>query len=69
MKLHKMLVEIAINRPVLTMVATVILFVALGALIVVTVVYFQDGIMGYLRHTKPEWFGVRVERKELEPAE
>jgi branched-chain amino acid transport system permease protein len=44
-------------------------WVALGALIVVTVVYFQDGIMGYLRHTKPEWFGVRVERKELEPAE
>ncbi len=44
-------------------------WVALGALIVVTVVYFQDGIMGYLRHTKPEWFGVRVESKELEPAE
>ena len=44
-------------------------WVALGALIVVTVVYFQDGIMGYLRHTRPEWFGVRVEEKELEPAE
>jgi branched-chain amino acid transport system permease protein len=44
-------------------------WVALGALIVITVVYFQDGIMGYLRHTRPEWFGVRVERKELEPAE
>ena len=44
-------------------------WVALGALIVITVVYFQDGIMGYLRHNKPEWFGVRVEEKELEPAE
>jgi branched-chain amino acid transport system permease protein len=44
-------------------------WVALGALIVVTVVYFQDGIMGYLRYTKPEWFGVRVENKDLEPAE
>ena len=39
-------------------------WVALGALIVVTVVYFQDGIMGWLMHKKPEWFGVRVEQKE-----
>lgn len=36
-------------------------WVALGALIVVTVVYFQDGIMGALMHRKPEWFGIRVE--------
>ncbi len=38
-------------------------WVALGALIIVTVVYFKDGVMGYLAHTKPEWFGIRVERK------
>ena len=38
-------------------------WVALGALIIVTVVYFQDGVMGYLLHTRPEWFGVRVEKK------
>ena len=38
-------------------------WVALGALIVVTVVYFQDGVMGWLMHKKPEWFGIRVERK------
>jgi branched-chain amino acid transport system permease protein len=39
-------------------------WVALGALIVVTVVYFQDGVMGWLMHKKPEWFGIRVEKKE-----
>jgi len=38
-------------------------WVALGALIIVTVVYFKDGVMGYLMHTRPEWFGIRVERK------
>ena len=38
-------------------------WVALGALIVVTVVYFQDGVMGYLMHKRPEWFGIRVEKK------
>ncbi|MGI9374289.1 MAG: branched-chain amino acid ABC transporter permease [Hyphomicrobiales bacterium] len=38
-------------------------WVALGALIVVTVVYFQDGVMGWLMHKKPEWFGIRVEDK------
>ena len=39
-------------------------WVALGALIVVTVVYFQDGVMGWLAYKKPEWFGIRVESKE-----
>jgi branched-chain amino acid transport system permease protein len=38
-------------------------WVALGALIVVTVVYFQDGVMGWLMHKRPEWFGIRVEGK------
>ena len=38
-------------------------WVALGALIVVTVVYFQDGVMGWLMHRKPEWFGIRVEER------
>lgn len=36
-------------------------WVALGALIVVTVVYFQDGVIGWLMHRKPAWFGIRVE--------
>lgn len=45
-------------------------WVALGALIVVTVVYFQDGLMGWLAHKRPEWFGQRVEAKaNLEAAE
>jgi branched-chain amino acid transport system permease protein len=38
-------------------------WVALGALIVVTVVYFQDGVMGWLEHKHPEWFGIKVEKK------
>lgn len=38
-------------------------WVALGALIVVTVVYFRDGIMGWLTSVRPEWFGIRVEKK------
>ncbi len=42
-------------------------WVALGALIVVTVVYFQDGVMGWLIHKKPEMFGIRVEQKEASP--
>ena len=41
-------------------------WVALGALIIVTVVYFKDGVMGYLLHTKPEWFGVVVDNKTAE---
>jgi branched-chain amino acid transport system permease protein len=44
-------------------------WVALGALIVVTVVYFQDGVMGWLMHKRPEWFGIRVEKKAVGQAE
>jgi len=47
-------------------------WVALGAIIVVTVVYFQDGLMGWLAARKPEWFGERVITKPTaagEPAE
>lgn len=36
-------------------------YVALGALIVVVTVYFQDGIVGWLAQRKPEWFGRRVD--------
>lgn len=36
-------------------------WVALGALIVITVVYFKDGIMGWLTQAKPEWFGIRID--------
>lgn len=38
-------------------------WVALGVLIIVTVVYFQDGLMGWIMRTKPDWFGIRVEEK------
>lgn len=41
-------------------------WVALGALIVVTVVYFQDGLMGWLKHTRPQWFGIRIDEKSAE---
>ena len=40
-------------------------WVALGVLIVVIVVYFQDGIMGYVRRLRPEWFGEVVEHKDV----
>ena len=36
-------------------------WVALGLLIVITVVYFQEGIMGWVMRKKPEWFGIMVE--------
>ena len=39
-------------------------WIALGALIVVVVVYFQDGLMGYLRQRRPDWFGMRVDAGE-----
>ncbi|WP_423908970.1 branched-chain amino acid ABC transporter permease [Candidatus Spongiihabitans sp.] len=39
-------------------------WVALGALIVITVVYFQDGVMGWLTHRKPERFGIRADDKK-----
>ena len=41
-------------------------WVALGVLIVVTVVYFKDGITGWLKLVRPEWFGIRVEVKNQE---
>ncbi len=41
-------------------------WVALGVLIVVTVVYFKDGITGWLQRVRPEWFGIRVETKSQE---
>ena len=39
-------------------------WVMLGALIVVIVVFFQDGLMGYLQTKFPEWFGIKVDEKE-----
>lgn len=39
-------------------------WIALGVLIVITVVYFQQGIMGWLMTTRPDWFGIRVEKKQ-----
>jgi len=35
-------------------------WVALGLLIVVIVVFFQDGVMGWVRHRFPERFGIKV---------
>lgn len=39
-------------------------WVALGVLIVIIVVYFQQGIVGWLMEKRPEWFGIVVEKKE-----
>ncbi len=42
-------------------------FVGLGALIVVTVVCFQDGVIGWFMHKRPEWFAMKA-RKRITPA-
>ena len=39
-------------------------WVALGLLIVIIVVYFQQGIMGWLLETRPGWFGIQVNRQK-----
>jgi len=39
-------------------------YVALGVLIIVIVIYFPEGIMGYLREKKPELFGEVVDEKD-----
>ncbi len=43
-------------------------YIALGVLIIVNVVYFQQGIMGWVRSRKPEWFGVQIEAPTGKPA-
>jgi len=39
-------------------------YVALGVLIIVIVIYFPEGMMGYLREKKPEWFGEVVDEQD-----
>ena len=44
-------------------------WVALGLIIVVNVVFFQQGILGWVRERRPDLFGVRVEgRRGEDPA-
>jgi branched-chain amino acid transport system permease protein len=43
-------------------------FVTLGLLIVIIVVYFQQGIVGWLMEKYPDRFGIRVAAKEKEDA-
>ena len=43
--------------------------VALGALIVVIVVFFPQGIMGWLRERQPAWFGEVVDERAAPAAE
>ncbi|MPY75756.1 MAG: branched-chain amino acid ABC transporter permease [Alphaproteobacteria bacterium] len=38
-------------------------WVALGGLIIVSVVFFQQGIVGWMQEKWPEWFGIRVDEK------
>jgi branched-chain amino acid transport system permease protein len=42
-------------------------YIALGVLIIVNVVYFQQGILGWLRGRKPEWFREPVQAPAPEP--
>lgn len=43
-------------------------YVALGLLITANVVYFQQGILGWVMTKKPEWFGIRVDPATGSPA-
>ncbi len=36
-------------------------YIALGVLIIVNVVYFQQGVLGWLQERRPQWFGIHVE--------
>jgi len=38
-------------------------YIALGVLIIVNVVYFQQGILGWLQARRPHWFGIYVEEQ------
>ena len=40
-------------------------YVALGVLIIVIVVYFPEGVMGWLREKYPERFGEVVDEADL----
>jgi len=42
-------------------------YVVLGLLIIVNVVYFQQGILGWVRSRKPGWFGVQIESPQAKP--
>ena len=43
-------------------------YIALGILIVVIVVFFPEGIVGWFRREFPHWFGERVEAAPAETA-
>ena len=36
-------------------------WIALGLLIIINVVYFQQGILGWIQDKRPHWFGIRVD--------
>ena len=42
-------------------------WVALGLILIVNIVYFQQGIMGWLQTRYPEMFGIVVDKSDLEP--
>jgi branched-chain amino acid transport system permease protein len=43
-------------------------WIALGVIIIVNIVFFQQGIMGWLKEKRPAWFGIEVEEAEVERA-
>ena len=36
-------------------------WVALGLILIVNIVYFQEGLMGWLQRKRPDWFGIVVD--------
>jgi len=43
-------------------------YIALGVLIIINVVYFQQGILGWLRERRPQWFGIHVDTRSARVA-
>lgn len=40
-------------------------WVALGMILILNIVYFQEGIMGWLMRKYPEWFGITVDPSKM----
>ncbi len=40
-------------------------WIALGAIIIINIVFFQQGIMGWMQDKRPQWFGIEVEATKV----
>ncbi len=40
-------------------------WIALGVIIIVNIVFFQQGIMGYIQEKVPHWFGIQIDENDI----